>query len=193
MRRIRASASAVATEIGMSREAVNNWRRGHSKPSKKHRDKVVACSRYLRLSEAEINELLAAVGFDDEFAWHGQMPQQVYQDVFSQLDQAGPYPIMMLLTQAHLDQPPQQQVIIEAATARYPQRQVRAVQLPWSVNINPADFFSFLGQQLGLSAVSAELSFEFALNDLLREQPLTLVITRLNKAVMPAATNWQGF
>jgi len=181
MRRIRASAAAVATEIGMSREAVNNWRRGYSKPSKKHRDKVVACSHYLRLSDEEINELLASVGFDDEFAWHGQMPQQTYQDLFEQLDQARPYPIMMLLTQAHLDQPPQQQVIIEAATARYPQRQVRAVQLPWSANISPADFFSFLGQQLDLPAVSDELSFEFALNDLLREQPLTLVITRFEQ------------
>lgn len=33
MRRIRASASGVATEIGLSREAVNNWRNGISVPN----------------------------------------------------------------------------------------------------------------------------------------------------------------
>lgn len=181
MRRIRASASAVATEIGMSREAVNNWRRGYSKPSKKHRDKVVACSHYLRLSDAEINELLASVGFDDEYAWHGQMPSQTYHQLFDQLDQSGPHPIMMLLTQAHLDQPPQQQVIMEAANARCPQRQVRSVQLPWSANISVAEFFQFLGQQLQLPAVHDELSFEFALNDLLKEHPQTLVISRFEQ------------
>nr|WP_252980596.1 hypothetical protein [Delftia acidovorans] len=32
MRRIRASASGVATEIGLSREAVNNWRNGFPCP-----------------------------------------------------------------------------------------------------------------------------------------------------------------
>ena len=44
MRRIRASAGSVATEIGMSRESVNNWRNGDAMPSGKHRDRVVACA-----------------------------------------------------------------------------------------------------------------------------------------------------
>ena len=35
MRRIRASASGVATEIGLSREAVNNWRNGASAPNQR--------------------------------------------------------------------------------------------------------------------------------------------------------------
>lgn len=52
MRRIRASASGVATEIGLSREAVNNWRNGVSAPNPRSRDRVVACTRYLRLTES---------------------------------------------------------------------------------------------------------------------------------------------
>ena len=38
MRRIRASTAGMASEIGMSREAVNNWRHGDSLPCRKHRD-----------------------------------------------------------------------------------------------------------------------------------------------------------
>ena len=47
MRRIRASANGVANEIGMSREAVNNWRHGYSMPSRKHRDRVLASRRQI--------------------------------------------------------------------------------------------------------------------------------------------------
>ena len=67
MRRIRASASGVATEIGLSREAVNNWRNGISAPNPRSRDKLVACTRYLRLTESEANRLLSAAGFAPEF------------------------------------------------------------------------------------------------------------------------------
>ena len=45
MRRIRASAAGVASEIGISREAVNNWRQGYSLPNRKHRDKLLACAK----------------------------------------------------------------------------------------------------------------------------------------------------
>ncbi|MFC3192829.1 hypothetical protein ACFODZ_01120 [Marinicella sediminis] len=181
MRRIRASAAAVATEIGMSREAVNNWRRGYSKPSKKHRDKVVACSHYLRLSETECNELLAAVGFEDEYAWHGQVSRREYNHILEQLEQARPYPILMLLSQAHMDQPPQQQLIIEALKNRYPQRLILPVQLPYSTNTSITDFFTFIGTQLKLPEVHDELSFEFALSDLLKTRQITLVISRFEQ------------
>ncbi len=180
MRRIRASASAVALEIGMSREAVNNWRRGYSKPSKKHRDKVVACSNYLRLSEAECNELLASVGFDHEYALY-QSTNQSQDHLFIQLEQAQPYPILMVLTQDHLDQPPQKQLIVEAAQTKYPDRQTLHVQLPYSNNITVADFFHFIGQQMGLMQVHDELSFEFALNDLLQATEINLIITRFEQ------------
>ncbi len=182
MRRIRASASAVATEIGMSREAVNNWRRGHSKPSKKHRDKVVACSHYLRLSEAECNQLLAAVGFDHEFAWHGQVAPVEHEHLFQLLEQARPYAILMLLSQAHMDQPPQQQLVINATRQRHPDRHLLAVQLPYSKRISVTDFFTFLGKQMNLPGVQDELSFEFAMNDLLQAQAVTLVITRFEQS-----------
>src|SRR5256885_11894584 len=56
MRRIRASASGVATEIGLSREAVNNWRNGVSLPNPRSRDRLAACAQYLRLTEAETKD-----------------------------------------------------------------------------------------------------------------------------------------
>jgi hypothetical protein len=58
MRRIRASAGGVAAEIGISREAVNNWRSGASLPSRRHRDRVLGCCNYLRQNEAESNAML---------------------------------------------------------------------------------------------------------------------------------------
>ncbi len=178
MRRIRASASAVAIEIGMSREAVNNWRRGFSKPSKKHRDKVVACSSYLRLSETECNVLLSAVGFNDEYAMYENHQPVNYSAMFAELEQAKPYPILLVLSQAHIDQPPQKEVILEMAAAKYPQSQVLHVQMPFSANIDMARFFQFMGSQLNLEGVEDELSFEFKLSDLLQLKNTTLVITR---------------
>ncbi len=181
MRRIRASASAVAIEIGMSREAVNNWRRGHSKPSKKHRDKVVACANYLRLSEQECNEFLTAVGFDNEYAPDHHNYQPIYQAVFDRLEQAKPYPILMVLSQAHLDQPPQKQLILEMAKSRFPKHRNLHVQLPYAQSVSLADFFQFLGSQLQLPEVRDELSFEFALNHVLQQQPTTLIISRFEQ------------
>ncbi|MEZ5470327.1 MAG: hypothetical protein R3E90_00965 [Marinicella sp.] len=181
MRRIRASAGAVATEIGMSREAVNNWRRGVSKPSKRHRDNVVACSSYLRLNEQECNAFLASLGFNDEFAdFESSLPVD-YSVMFRQLEQTRPYPIILVLSQAHIDQPPQKQVIIEMATAKYPQHQVLHVQLPFANKINPAQFFKYMGTHLNLQGVEDELSFEFALSDALQTTPITLLITRFEQ------------
>lgn len=71
MRRIRASAAGVAAEIGLSREAVNNWRNGTSLPSPRARDRLLACARYLRLTEAETNRLCTAAGFAPEFPLQG--------------------------------------------------------------------------------------------------------------------------
>lgn len=119
MRRIRASASGVATEIGLSREAVNNWRNGMSAPNARSREKVVACTRYLRLTEAEANRLLSAAGFAPEFPLQAEVeapaaavgaatgaeseqPFGAFQArLFGQLAQAMPYPISMLLSPAH--------------------------------------------------------------------------------------------
>ncbi len=178
MRRIRASASAVAIEIGMSREAVNNWRRGYSKPSKKHRDKVVACSSYLRLSELECNDLLSSVGFNDEYALYESHQLVNYSNLFDALEKAQPYPILLVLSQAHIDQPPQKEIILKMAEAKYPQSQVMHIQMPFAAKIEMASFFQFMGSQLNLEGVEDELTFEFKLGDLLKSKNITLVITR---------------
>lgn len=67
---------------------------------------MVACTRYLRLTETESNRLLSAAGFEPEFPLQaesvGAQPFAAFQDkLFAQLAQAMPYPISLLLSPAH--------------------------------------------------------------------------------------------
>src|SRR5688572_2740449 len=123
MRRIRASASGVATEIGMSREAVNNWRQGLSLPNRKHRHKLIDCARYLRLSEQETDALLASAAFAPEYPVGAQPPGQPYAayiaQLFDRLGRLTPYPIIMLLSQAHWGQPPFRETLLTTARRIY--------------------------------------------------------------------------
>ena len=111
MRRIHVSVSGVATEIGLSREAVNNWRNGLSMPSLKSRGRLLASVRYLRLTEVETNRLFSAAGFEREFPLQdepvGDTPfVQSIDALLERLGRSSPYPIGMLLSQAHWGQPP---------------------------------------------------------------------------------------
>ena len=144
MRRIRASASGVATEIGLSREAVNNWRNGISVPNPRSRDKLVACTRYLRLTESEANRLLSAAGFAPEF------PLQAY-------------PISLLLSPAHWGQPPFRHELLQRARAQYGEGSVLHIQPPYSVSTVPAEYFAAIGRQCGLGDVASDYEFESAL------------------------------
>ena len=170
MRRIRASASGVATEIGLSREAVNNWRNGVSVPNPRSRDKVVACTRYLRLTETEANRLLSAAGFEPEFPLQAefssvaQQPFAAFQDrLFAQLAQAVPYPISLLLSPAHWGQPPFRQELLQRARAQYGDGAVLHIQPPYSVSTAPAEYFAAIGRQCGLGDVASDYEFESAL------------------------------
>jgi transcriptional regulator with XRE-family HTH domain len=167
MRRIRASAGGVASEIGMSREAVNNWRNGDSLPSRKHRDKVLACATYLRLSESETNDLLAAVGFEAEFPVESPEPADTLspaiKQVFDQLQQLRPYPILMLLTQAHLGQPPEREAMLAEAQQRYGSDGILHVQPPFSLNTDAAGYFSAIALQCGFEGIASDHAFEAAL------------------------------
>ncbi|RYF22879.1 MAG: hypothetical protein EOO33_14715 [Comamonadaceae bacterium] len=169
MRRIRASASGVATEIGLSREAVNNWRNGVSVPNAKSRDKLVACTRYLRLTEQETNRLLSAAGFEPEFPLQAESsvsggPFAGFMDrVFAQLSQAGPYPISLLLSPAHWGQPPFRQELLQRARAQYGEASVLHIQPPYSVSTAQADYFAAIGRQCGLGEVGSDYEFEAAL------------------------------
>ena len=164
MRRIRASASGVATEIGLSREAVNNWRNGISVPNPRSRDKLVACTRYLRLTETESNRLLSAAGFEPEFPLQaesvGAQPFAAFQDkVFAQLAQAMPYPIALLLSPAHWGQPPFRQELLQRARAQYGEGAVLHIQPPYSVSTVPAEYFAAIGRQCGLGDVASDYEF----------------------------------
>lgn len=176
MRRIRASAAGVAAEIGLSREAVNNWRNGDALPGRKHRDRVLACARYLRLSEAETNRLLAAAAFEPEFprellqeapvpvaSAQEEASPQVLQ-VLDRLQSLRPYPILMLLCPAHLGQPPEREAILAEAARRYGRERVLHLQPPYSLSAEPAEYFAAVANQCGLGQVDSDFAFEAALD-----------------------------
>ncbi len=176
MRRIRASAAGVASEIGMSREAVNNWRNGDSLPNRKHRDKVLACAAYLRLTENETNRLLTAVGFEPEFPAESAPSAQPEPGaaapavaLFDQLDALRPYPIVMLLTQAHLGQPPEREQILAEAARRYGAESVLHLQPPYSLAADAAGYFAAIGAQCGLPGIDSDYAFETAMAQRLQE------------------------
>ncbi len=167
MRRIRASAGAVAAEIGMSRESVNNWRNGDAMPSSRHRDRVVACATYLRLTETETDALLEAAGFDAEYpaqqaAAEGSFSATV-RDVFERMDRSMPYPILMLLSQAHWGQPPFRDAFIAEAARRFGAGSVLHLQPPYSLAVEPEAYFRAIGEQCGLAGVDSDHAFEAAL------------------------------
>ncbi|TDR44013.1 hypothetical protein DFR29_106159 [Tahibacter aquaticus] len=167
MRRIRASAAGVATEIGMSREAVNNWRHGLSLPNRKHRHKLVDCARYLRLSESETDRLLGAAGFEPEYPVGGQAPGQPYADyidgLFERLQRLAPYPILLLLSQAHWGQPPFREALLNAARRLYGHASVLHIRPPYSVEADARDYFTAIGAQCGLDGIDSDFAFETAL------------------------------
>jgi hypothetical protein len=167
MRRIRASASGVATEIGMSREAVNNWRQGLSLPNRKHRHRLLDCARYLRLSERETDRLLVAAGFEPEYPVGGQPAGQPYAayigGLFERLARLAPYPILMLLSQAHWGQPPFRDALLTTARGIYGEGAVLHVRPPYSVSADAHDYFEALGAQCGFTGVDSDFAFEAAL------------------------------
>ncbi|MDC8012320.1 hypothetical protein [Tahibacter soli] len=167
MRRIRASAAGVATEIGMSREAVNNWRQGLSLPNRKHRHRLLDCARYLRLSERETDRLLTAAGFEPEYPVGGQPAGQPYAahiaGLFERLARLAPYPILMLLSQAHWGQPPFRDQLLATARGVYGERAVLHIRPPYSVSAESRDYFEALGAQCGFAGVDSDFAFEAAL------------------------------
>ncbi|MGB0133645.1 hypothetical protein [Dokdonella sp.] len=193
MRRIRASAAGVGAEIGLSRESVNNWRNGDASPGRKARDKVIACARYLRLTEAETNRLLKAADFEPEYAdevaeLHAETagsnmaaPFSV-QRVFDRLQTLRPYPILMLLCPAHLGQPPMRAEILAEAGRRFGETNVLHLQPPYSLSAEPNDYFAALAAQCGFEGVESDFAFESALADRLRgTQPLFCLVSRFEQ------------
>lgn len=168
MRRIRASAAGVAAEIGISRESVNNWRNGISLPSSRNRDRLIACAAYLRLTEAETNHLFRAAGFEPEYplqdVGNGVGPFALFIDqLFERLGQLRPYPIAMLLSQAHWGQPPFRNELLGKARSLYGEAAVLHVQPPFSVSTLAADYFAAIGRQCGFSGITSDYEFEAAL------------------------------
>jgi transcriptional regulator with XRE-family HTH domain len=190
MRRIRASAAGVAVEIGLSREAVNNWRNGVARPGRQARDKVLAAARYLRLTEVETNQLLESAGFEAEFAQSRKEAAEAaagaaspaVQQVFERLALQRPYPILMLLCPAHLGQPPQRLHILAEAARRYGAERVLHLQPPYSLSADASEYFSAIAAQCGMGAVDSDFAFESALAARLSEpRPLFCLVSRFEQ------------
>ncbi|OEC55148.1 MULTISPECIES: transcriptional regulator [Pseudomonas] len=187
MRRIRASAAGVATEIGLSREAVNNWRNGLSLPNPKSRDRLLACARYLRLTEAETNRLFEAAGFEQEFPLQQEVSgggpfAGFIEGLFERLGRLAPFPILMLLSQAHWGQPPFRQALLARARALYGEAAVLHVQPPFSTSTASADYFSAIGRQCGFAEVGSDYEFEAALERrLLNGERLFCLVSRFEQ------------
>ncbi len=180
MRRIRASAGGVATEIGMSREAVNNWRQGLALPNRKHRHKLLACAHHLRLTEEETDRLLRAAGFEAEFPAASALPRGPYTAVidglYERLARLSPYPILLLLSQAHWGQPPFRERLLDRARAIYGEAQVLHIRPPYSATADAAEYFGAIGAQCGLEGVNSDLAFETALEKRLLSGPRLFVM-----------------
>lgn len=188
MRRIRASAAGVANEIHMSREAVNNWRNGVSMPNPKHRDKVLSCASYLRLTEAETNAILSAAGFSSEYLLADDLPSRLcagyINDLFERLEALGPYPIMMLLSQASWGEPPFREALELKARQIYGDDCVMHVQPPYSLSVEAADYFKRIGEQCGLDHVTDDYAFEHALELRLKAgETLFMIASRFEQGV----------
>ena len=191
MRRIRASAAGVASEIGLSREAVNNWRNGDALPGRKHRDRVLACARYLRLTEVETNRLLRAAEFEPEFPAEAELPVDAAPaeaapasvvQVFDRLQGLKPYPILMLLCPAHLGQPPERAAMLAEAQRRFGADCVLHLQPPYSLTAEPAAYFAALAAQCGLDGVDSDFAFESALaRRLSAQRPLFVLVSRFEQ------------
>lgn len=167
MRRIRASAGAVAVEIGLSRESVNNWRNGDAMPSARHRDRLLACTRYLRLTEAETNAMLEAAGFEPEYPAQHAVAEAPFAAtvtaVFERMKRLMPYPILMLLSQAYWGQPPFREAFVAEAARRFGAGSVLHLQPPYSLAVELEAYFRAIGEQCGLPDVDSDHAFEAAL------------------------------
>ncbi len=197
MRRIRASAAGVAAEIGLSREAVNNWRNGYSRPSKRHRDKLVACANYLRLTEEETNGLLAAAGFEPEYL-SATTDNVVAQDhakvVLEKLGAVGSYPIMLLLSQASWGQLPIRDELLAQARHLYGAEKVLHIRPPYSLSTDAAEYFGALGMQCDFGPTDSDFAFEGALLQQLqrRTEPLFVMVSRFEQGLPELRTQLAG-
>lgn len=179
MRRIRASAKDVAEELGLARQTVLNWRKGTSMPS--HCDKVVACARFLRLTEMETEEFLEAAGCGnlclDSIA-------KFVRRLFADLSQTTPHPFVMLLSQNDCGVFPTRNLLLKEAETNYSPENVLHIHTPFFTSTDINKYFIEFGKQCGLKEVDNDFSFERALQARLEKTDrLFLLISRFERCV----------
>jgi transcriptional regulator with XRE-family HTH domain len=99
--------------------------------------------------EYPINNKLAGVIFIDYI-----------KGLFLKLSQLNPYPIMLLLTQAHWDEPPCRDAILARARQLYSDANVLHIHPPVSLSVDSESYFADLGKQCGMECVKKEYDFE---------------------------------
>lgn len=190
MRRIRASSNDVAKEIGVNRLTIINWKKD-SMPGKKNRDKVVACAKYLRLTDEETNDFLKAASFLEEYVLTGDLAEAIFVDyiqrLFIKLSQLNPYPVMLLLTQANWDEPPCRNAILARAKQIYLPENVLHIHPPVSLTVDSDSYFAHLGKQCEMECVKNDYDFENVLKNRVEKtnktNPLFLLVSRFEQGV----------
>jgi hypothetical protein len=197
MRRMRATNSWLENQVGFSNETINDWKYDIAMPDRNHRDKVVACAQFLRLTEPETNEFLEAAGFEKEYVMSEDLAGALFvkfiQELFSNLLHRNP-PVMLLLTQANWGEPPFREALLTQARKIYLPNNVLHVQPPYSSSTQENDYFSDLGRQCGFDNITDEYSFERTLQERLENsERLFLLVSRFEQGVESLRKKFAGF
>jgi hypothetical protein len=177
------SANKVGNQIGITRQAVLNWRNGTCMPDKNHRDKVLSCAHFLGLTERQTNEFLLAAGFTKEYV---DFPEAIFteflKELFGKIRQIRPYPVILLLTQANWDEPPYREALLTQAKKYYSPNNVLHIHLYSSTNNIDDEYFSEFGEQCGFNEVNKISHFEYALRERLKQtEQLFFLVSRFEQ------------
>jgi hypothetical protein len=190
MGRINASENWLGNKIGFKGgQTINNWKNGKFMPNSNHPERIIACAKALLLNEKETNEFLIAAGFAQEYMLvDNKSSEGIFVDfirkLLIKLSQLNPYPVMLLLTQANLGEPPFREALLAQAKAVYSPENVLHLQPPYSTSADVNTYFADLGKQCELESVTDDCDFEQALQARLEQSEcLFLLVSRFDQGV----------
>jgi hypothetical protein len=176
------TAGRVAEAIGLSRATLYNWRDGKHQPAPHHRDKVLACGRFLRLDEAETNALLRAAGMSEEFPLHAEPPRPSQDGFIARLfdelaaDRGHP---LLLLSRAGWGEPPFREALLAHARRLYRPPRVLHLQPPYAADVDAG--FATMARRAGIEGVRDSYELELALEERVQYDDLFLLVSRFDQ------------
>ncbi len=125
---------------------------------------------------------------EPEYPINNNLPGVIFIDyikgLFLKLSQLNPYPIMLLLTQAHWDEPPCRDAILARARQLYSDANVLHIHPPVSLSVDSESYFADLGKQCGMECVKKEYDFEKSLKARVEKTDrLFLLVSRFEQGV----------